>query len=115
MEYLEWKPVENSSPASTSPFKPNIPELHGSAGFRKDNDETVEFIPDPRMAEYLRPIKVELAELRSYMMVGKNELIFIHSDGTTLNPFVFERSPPDNFIAALERCIGITKFVEISS
>lgn len=102
-EYLEWKPVDNPSPGSTPSFQ------DGNFGFKKAEDETVEFLPDPKTAEYRRPIRVELAELRSYMLVGKNELIFIHSDGTTLNPFVFERCPPDNFVSALERCVGITK------
>ncbi len=83
--------------------------MHGSSsssggiGFRKD-DEAVEFISDPRQQEYLRPIKIELAELRSYMMVGKNEIIFIQNDGSTLNPFIFERSSTDNFTSALGIC-----------
>jgi hypothetical protein len=72
----------------------------------------VEFLRDPKEAEYRRPIKVELSELRSFAVTPKSaqrEVIFFHSDGTILNTFVFERGSPENFITALERLVSIKK------
>jgi len=74
------------------------------------------FIPDPRYAEFRRPVKFELLELKSFFVTPKSkfpqqEVIFILSDGSTMNPFIFQHGSPSNLIGALERWISISKLV----
>ena len=69
-------------------------------------------MPDPRSADYRRPIKIELVEIRSFLIPSKSherELIFILSDGTTQNPFIFERGTTENLVGALHRHVTIKK------
>lgn len=76
--------------------------------------ERVEIKPDSSSKEFMRPIKIELPEIRSFIVPPKanpREIIFILSDGTTLNPFIFERGSPENLVIALERSLRITKYV----
>ena len=75
--------------------------------------ESVKFVPDPRnLSEYRRPIKIEIAEIRSLLIPSKSqgrELIFILCDGTTQNAFIFERGSPENLISAMERSVCIKR------
>lgn len=64
------------------------------------------------MTEYKRPVKLELNEIRSILIPSKSkgkELIFILHDGTSHNPFIFERGSVENFIDAMERYVCVKR------
>ncbi|CAL8088442.1 unnamed protein product [Orchesella dallaii] len=118
-EYIEWKPDEsklkngNTEASSTSQ---NFGSKYGASGgiqfHASKGDGRVEIKPETSSKEFLRPIKIELPEIRSFIVPPKavpREIIFILSDGTTLNPFIFERGSPENLVIALERSLRITK------